>query len=276
MAAFLLDWLRYSPLSVLAGVLISLMAIAFVGGQMEHLRQLRKVKSNRAASGNYEAYIVSSVLGLLAILLGFTFSLAIIRYEERRQLVIDQANAIGTAYLRAQLLDAPHRQRLSRLLVEYSDNVYRLGSAPAGQNTALLAKDDALLTDIWSATAAAFDSVRSISLSISLTQAVNEMIDLDSSRRDLRIIHIPVEVFAVLLLYLVGAAGVLGYVLGLGPGRFAGGFIMILMCLSLVLIIDIDRPTSGMIREDQSPMELLRTSLKKQPPEVFDRWRRAP
>jgi len=272
------DWVRDTPLLILGAVLLLLMTAAFIGGRMFHEYQenRRKAEKVRKWSHDYEGYIVSSVLGLLAILLGFTFSLAINRYEQRRELVISHANAIGTTYLRAQLLGPPHRERLSKLLVDYTDNLIALGSARRGQTSALLAKDDAFLTDIWAATAAAFDSIRSTSLSISLTQTTNDMIDLDSTRRSVRIIHIPREVFGVLLIYLIGAAGVLGYVLAEGPGRFAGGFILVLLSLSLLLIIDIDRPASGIIREDQTPMLLLRDSLKKQPPAVFDRWRSPP
>ena len=76
---------------------------------------------------NQESYLVGSMLGLLALLLAFSFSMALDRYEERRHLVIQEANAIGTAYLRTQLLDEPHRARLSGLLVDYTDNRIALG-----------------------------------------------------------------------------------------------------------------------------------------------------
>jgi len=272
------DWVRDTPLLVLGAALLFLMTVAFIGGRMiyDYQESRRKAEKARKWSHDYEGYIVSSVLGLLAILLGFTFSLAINRYEQRRELVIAHANAIGTTYLRVQLLAPPHRERLSKLLVDYTDNVVALGSARRGATSALLAKDDTFLTDIWAATTAAFDSIRPTSLSISLLQTTNDMIDLDSTRRNMRIVHIPREVFSVLLIYLIGAAGVLGFVLAEGPGRFAGGFILILLSLSLLLIIDIDRPASGIIREDQTPMLLLRDSLKNQPPAVFDRWRTTP
>jgi hypothetical protein len=80
-------------------------------------------------------------------------------------------------------------------------------------------------------------------------------------------------VFLVLLIYLVGASIVLGYMLKSRPGRIAGAFLILLFTLSLLLILDIDRPTTGSVRESQRPMEDLRASLRKQPPAVFDRWR---
>ena len=77
---------------------------------------------------NQEGYLVGSLLGFLALLMAFSFSMALDRYEERRHLVIQEANAIGTAYLRTQLLDEPHRGRLSGLLVAYTDNRIALGT----------------------------------------------------------------------------------------------------------------------------------------------------
>ena len=79
-----------------------------------------------------EGYVVSAVLGLLALMLGFTLAMAVDRYETRRALVLEEANAIGTTYLRAQLFGEPHRARLSKLLVEYNDN--RLALALARRN----------------------------------------------------------------------------------------------------------------------------------------------
>ena len=82
----------------------------------------RKATGSGLATDNQEGYIVSGVLGLLALMLGFTLAMAVDRFDTRRVLVLQDANAIGTTYLRAQLLDEPHRSRISRLLVDYTDN----------------------------------------------------------------------------------------------------------------------------------------------------------
>src|SRR5215469_14965767 len=106
------------PIWPIGVALLALLTGAFFLGRFMHRRATRRgrVRQNTA----FDGFIVSAVLGLLALLLGFTFSLAIQRFEERRQLVMQEANAIGTAYLRAQLLDSPHRERLSRLIVDYT------------------------------------------------------------------------------------------------------------------------------------------------------------
>ena len=69
-----------------------------------------------------EGYVVSAVLALMGLLLGFTFALSVDRFETRRALVLQEANAIGTAYLRSQALTEPHRSRMSKALVDYTNN----------------------------------------------------------------------------------------------------------------------------------------------------------
>jgi hypothetical protein len=220
-----------------------------------------------------ESYIVSAVLGLLALLLGFTFSLATERFEARRLLVMEETNAIGTAYLRTQLLGEPHRARLSHLLIAYTENKIALAQAKPHTGRALLAADDRLLTDIWAATAAAFDSIKHLDFSSTFVDSMNRMIDLDATRRAARQTQVPTVVFGALLIYMIVTAGVLGYVLSAPRSRYAAGLLLLLLTMSLLLIIDIDRPTTGNINESQRPMEQLLISLKSQPATVYDRWR---
>ena len=270
-----LNWLETAPLVLIGVVLFALMlaAAAITYFARTYLRRDDRDAEKRT---DYDGYIVTAVLGLLALLLGFTFSLAIGRFEERRELVISDANAIGTAYLRTQLLPAPHRARLSQLLIELADNKIALATIDYAHAKPLVAREDALITDIWAATAAAFDSVKASPFANALIESMNTMIDLDASRRVARTTRIPTEVFAVLLIYLVGSAAVLGFVLAGGRGLLAAVFLLVLFSMSLLLVLDIDRPVSGSIREDQRAMEQLRASLQSQPPAVFDRWRNDP
>src|SRR6478672_7548756 len=106
-----------------------------------------------------ENFLVSGILVLLALMLAFTTSFVVERYDERRLLAVEEANAIGTAYFQTQALDEPHRTRLSNLLVDYTDNRIVLSTA-SGDRRRLLAKNDRLLTDIWAAVLAATESAR--------------------------------------------------------------------------------------------------------------------
>lgn len=271
-----LTWIDLAPIYLIGMVLLVFMlAATYLGFRMRvRLENQSEDDVSRKWRADYDGYIVTAVLGLLALLLGFTFSLAIGRYEERRQLVVAEANAIGRAYLRAQLLDAPHRQRLAQLLVAFTDEEIALGTVsyrPAAQR--LLVQDDLAITNLWAATAAAVDVTKSSPVAMNLIQAVNDVIDQNAARRAVRSARIPTEVFAILFVYLVGTAAVLGYVLAFGHGRFAAAFLLVLLCISLLLIIDIDRPASGGIREPQEAMQQVRFMMRSQPAQVYDRWR---
>src|SRR5262249_7645687 len=192
---------------------------------------------------------------------------------ERRQLVLSQANAIGTAYLRVQVLDPPHRARLSRLLVRHLDLQLALAAADYPVSGALREKSDKVLTDLWAGTLAALDAPKAAPFTVPLTNAINAVIDLDTSRTAARAERVPPRVLVILLIYLLSAACLLGYETEKGRATLIACFVLGLMTLSLLLVIDIDRPTSGGIRETQEPLERLRASLAQQPPAVFDRWR---
>ena len=110
---WLTNWLSSLSLAGLVLFVFATMVLAAFAGYAAHRSVLRWSHSDQAEGRNQESYLVGSMLGFLALLMAFSFSMALDRYEERRHLVIQEANAIGTAYLRTQLLDEPHRGRLS-------------------------------------------------------------------------------------------------------------------------------------------------------------------
>jgi len=216
------------------------------------------------------------VLGLLALLIGFTFSLAIDRFETRRALVLEEANAIGTAYLRAQLLDEPHRARISQLLLEYTDNRLEIAGLAPPQARRLAARNDQLANRLWIETVAAWPTIRGMDFSSSFIDSMNTVIDLNESRKTARLAKVPYEVYLVLFIYIIAAAGLVGYTRDSGRERWAATFLFLLLTLSLMLIIDIDRPATGGINESQRPMEDLQASLRSTPPAYFGASAAAP
>ena len=277
MIAVLLDWSTRIPTFVLAALLlVAALAAAYAGRWLRRRSDRDRANTGPGlASDGQEGYIVSGVLGLLALMLGFTLAMAVERFEQRRQLVLEDANAIGTAYLRAQLLGEPHRTRISRLLVEDTDNRVALALVSRGDGPRLLAANDRMLIDLWGATSAAFPAIPNLDFATAFLDSVNKIVELDAARKASRLAHVPTEVLIVLSFYIVVTGGVLGYVLTGFRGQLAGAFLITLLIFSLALIIDLERPTVGGILESQAPMELLRKSLESQPPEVFDRWRSA-
>jgi hypothetical protein len=268
--SWLQSWLADAPMLWVGGSMFAAMTLsAWIGYAVRR----RQGDVDSSVSDGQEGYVVSAVLGLLALLMGFTFSLAVDRFETRRTLVLREANAIGTTYLRAQLLPEPHRSRVSGLLVRYTDNRLALAKASReAQGYELLRRNDALVTDLWTATVAAFPLIKDLDFSSTFVQSMNDLIDLDAARKAARNASVPTEVFAVLFCYLAVTAAVLGYVMRGLRGRLSAAFLLCLLTISLMLIVDIDRPLGGGVTEGQGPMERLKKSLAAQPPAVFDRW----
>lgn len=272
------DWL--SGLSVVAiGVgTFAVMLIAAVAGHLIRKVQERHSPKKVRESGEsvaQEGYLLGSMLGLLGLLLAFSFGMVLNRYEERRELVTSEANAIGTAYLRAQLLDEPHRSRLSQLLVAYTGNRIKLANA-GGDSRVLLARNDELLTDIWTAIRASRESALAQGVTTALLMSYNEVIDLDTERKVAWDLRVPVEVGVLLIVYLAVMAAVVGHQVDGPRGRRAATVFFIAVALSITVITDLNRPMSGHARESQKAMLMLLQSLRAQPPHVFDRFNVGP
>jgi hypothetical protein len=199
-----------------------------------------------------------AIVGMLALLLAFTLSMAISRYETRRQLVLDEANAIGTTYLRAELLPEPYATKAAYLLRQYVAN--RIGFFSAGIDQARLEADNAeaaqLQCQLWAiAQAASAQDNRAIPTGL-FVQSLNETIDLQATRLAAFQNRVPETVIWLLLGVAVATAGVVGYNNGLGDRRHAFGAITLIVLITIIIwvIIDIDRPRRGLIQVSQQSM----------------------
>lgn len=263
-----------APVLGVAGFVLVLLTLCAVAGALTKRSYRRRTAGADEDGGGQESYVVSAVLGLLALLLGFTFSLAVDRYETRRALVLEEANAIGTAWLRSQLLEEPHRTRIGDLLVAYAGNRLVLSQASSPDEVRpLMAVNDTLVADLWAATDAAFPTIQHLDFSSTYLDSINLVIDLDASRKAARLVRVPGTVFVVLILYMAVSAYVMGYVLVGHRSRASGVFLLLLLTLALALIIDIDRPGFGSVRESEGPMADLVSTLRRWNPADFDRWR---
>ena len=269
----LTDWLSSLPISAIGLFTLCLMIVSAIAGN--YLRRMQRRWSSRnseesEASIAQEGYLLGGVLGLLGLLLAFSFGMVLNRYEQRRELVMLEANAIGTAYLRAQLLDEPHRSRLGNLLLAYTDN--RIKFAAHGETDQYRSTNDRLLIEIWAAVRSARASAFAHGVTTGLLIAFNEVIDLDAERKVAWQLRVPSEVLLLLLAYLSVTAGVVGYAIDGPRGRRAALVLFLLIALSLSVITDLNRAQLGRARESQGPMLMLLESLKSQPPKVFEKF----
>lgn len=208
--------------------------------------------------------IQAAMLGLLGLLLGFTFAMAVGRYETRRDLVLREANSIGTTYLRTSLLPDDCQAGSRDLLRRYVD--VRLDFYSAGENPEREAASEreaaAIQHELWSQAVAAAKGAPT-PLSVSYIGTLNETIDLDAARLNAMRAHVPGAVWLlVLAVALCGCCGS-GYGTGSTGARsaFANIVLPLLIAVAITLIADLDRPRGGLIGISQQPLLDLKASL---------------
>ena len=210
-----------------------------------------------------------AVFALLGLLLAFTFSGAASRFEERRHLVTAETNAIGTAYLRIELLPEEARDDMRDRFRRYVDarlDTYANVEDRAA-TAASLAEDEALQREIWaSAVSASLRPGVPTQAAMLLLPALNEMIDITATRVAATRNHPPAVIFILLVgLALIGAL-LVGYGTSVNRGRtwlHTVAFAAILS-LTIYVIVDLEFPRLGLIRVDAADQALvdLRASMK--------------
>ena len=209
-----------------------------------------------------------ALLGVVGLILAFGLSLAVGRYEDRRAAVVSDANAIGTAYLRAQLLAEPERTPSLALLRTYTDLALRV-SREVPNSTAMkqtAAQQDAIQRRLWKLAGRSLAGAPVASAPRLYTDSLNSMIDEQTVRLSALNNRVP---GSVLLLEVIGASlalGLLGlYLSVLGRGLWTLGLAVVLVTMLLLVTFDLDRPTRGLITIPDTPYESLADSMKLPP-----------
>ncbi len=207
----------------------------------------------------------TSILGLLALLLGFTFSMAISRFDARKNLVMQEANAIGTAYLRADLLPEKDRGDARQILKDYTQHRLQFFVHLRTGTTEYLQRTQDLQTRLWKLTADIAQKQRDPITGL-FVQAVNEVIDTDGERVYATENHVPEIVYIVIFLITLLGVGSLSYVVGArGQGRRSLIFLSLLFPVVITLIQDLDRPGRGLIRVSEDSLIVLNQSMERGP-----------
>lgn len=210
-----------------------------------------------------------AMLGLLGLLLGFTIAMAVGRWDERRDIIVEESNAIGTLWLRAGFLDEPARDELRETLRDYTDARIVLGGSRDDLETwrAARAKSEILHAQIWSAIENANRAELSPAIMSSLIAAANELIDIHEMRLASIENYLPLS----LLLLLVGVASVatsfLAWSFGAGTHNSRKAVLMLgaLIAAVLLVIMDLNRPQRGMISVGVDTLERVKNSIAEPP-----------
>lgn len=198
--------------------------------------------------------VEGAVFGLMALLMAFTFGSAAVRFDTRRSLIVEEANDIGTAYLRLDLLPAEAQPKLRDAFRRYVDSrlaVY--GSFPDVEAAkADLARSTELQKEIWDGSVAAYRESGSTTPTILLLPALNAMIDITTTRTAALRTHQPAMIFVMLGLTMLACSLLAGFGMSAGTDRswlHVVGFAAVLT-MAFYVILDLEYPRAGLIRVD--------------------------
>ena len=252
---------------LIAGILLLSMVLSMVLAiELGHRLGLRSKGSTNEATRDHISGIQSSILGILALLLGFTFSLSLQRFDSRSEGVVEEANAIGTAYLRVQLLPATMRTDVRAVMRDYLDlrvQASVLTAVDWTERLELLEKAGRAQNAMWGYAVRALEVDPNAYTPTLFAESVNQLID-SSGKRDAALSqHVP----EVVLLLLYGTFLMTGAIVGFSTG-IAGhrpsmvSYVLVALIVVLVFIIlDLDRPRRGLIEVSQKSLLDLQSSI---------------
>src|SRR5262245_19499695 len=173
----------------------------------------RRMRIDEAAAHEGLGSIEAATFALLGLLLGFAFSNALGRFDARRVMIVDEANAIGTAFLRLDFAPADDQHRLRRLFREYLDariGVYATPADDAATDRSIAAAEG-VQRRIWSAVIESSRRDPSQNVARVLVPAVNEMIDITTTRTVALHTKLPGAILALLIAVALATAVTAGY-----------------------------------------------------------------
>ncbi|MDX2090375.1 MAG: hypothetical protein SFX73_21130 [Kofleriaceae bacterium] len=242
--------------------LLALLVMSEVMFRVGRKSRRREDQHNKAQISSAQA----SALGLLALMLGFTLSMAESRFNARRQINVQEANAVGTAYLRAAYLPDPYRAPARQLLRDYVKSRRAFYSASNEEAPAATARTEEIQHALWDGIVAMTPKYLDSDVIALYIDAVNYMIDSSSARVVYVRARVPWTITWMVLLIALAAVGITGYACGLGGGRVpvTVGLLPALIGLALAVIADLDRSREGYIRTGDLPMRLLEKSMENE------------
>jgi hypothetical protein len=251
----ILDLSSYGLLTIFAASLAIILLASEIGRAVGMRQKVRGADDVSA--------LAAGVLGLLALMIAFTFAMALSRYEARRDAVVHEANSIGTTALRARLLPAPHSTDVLKLLKEYVQIRLELeGSIATAAVGAAITRSNDIQEAIWQrATTIAANDQRMVPAGLFI-QSLGEMIDSQGIRLAALRARIPNFVLTALYAMAILASALAGYSSGLETRLRPPVYIVgVVISIMIILIQDLDRPGAGFIESSQQPMVDLAASL---------------
>ena len=260
-------FLDHSLLAMALLIFLLLILVTGVGykvgrGQGKRTTQAEKLEKTAGT-------IAGAMLALLGFILAISLSMADSHFETRRKLVLDEANAIGTCRLRAMTIGGSHGAEICRLLTEYArirTDFFAAGEDPTRLKSVYTQTSD-LQGHIWdhaSAIAAEFPTP----ISSLLLSSLNEAFDLATTRRWALEVRVPAYIIYLLLVFALLSMGMMGYYFGIcGVGHpILSALLFGAFTIAILLVIDLNKPRSGYIQPEQSPLIWLMEEMSGKTP----------
>jgi hypothetical protein len=244
-----------TSLVLFGGLVLVLLYIANeTGFQIGRLRGRRRTPHERDLAGI--GTITTGMLGLLAFTLGLTINIAQARFETRRNLVAQEANAIETAWLRAKLIVGDEGPAIGALIEDFAKVELAYVSANSfAAEPGLISRQNALQAQIWQA-AQTVARREPTSMTLSLASALVDMFSAAQSERFAFDSRVPADLSWMLMGGSLLAIGAMGYHLGASGARqvVLTSLLLVMWAGGMVLIADLNRPRVGAIRVDPAPL----------------------
>jgi hypothetical protein len=205
--------------------------------------------------------VLGATLTLLGLLIGFTFSMAISRYDQRKNYEEEEANAIGTEYVRADLLPEPARTKVQAQLVQYLDlRIQRYDAHATDDVSGLAARTADSQNIMWNETKSVAN-VNPNPIIATVVVGMNDVLNRQGYTQAARLNRIPVSAWALMFVIALLANFLIGF-----TGKKAGNtrllIVPLAVSISFLLIADIDSPQGGIIRIQPQNLQILADSLR--------------
>jgi hypothetical protein len=256
------------PLDILPiwAVYIATVLIALLMGEAGYwLGRHWQKRSRSDQEGSVVSALVGATLAMLAFLLVFVNGYAADRFDTRRALVMEEANAIRTTYLRAGYLDEPYRTRTRQLLPEYVDA--RLAALEPGKFASERVHAEQIQAQLWD-NAEGAARVNSSDVVALFVESVNEVIDVHQERITVATARVPLTIWVVIYLVAFLSMLMVGFNNGLLGSRSLFALLVLVLVFSTVilLIVDLDRPEEGFLKVSQQPLIDVQTLFRNHRP----------
>lgn len=241
---------------IIVGLFAGMLLCLTIG---QRLGRRRPAEATDAARSRLSA-IEAAIFGLMGLMIAFTYAGAAERYEIRRQLVVEEANAIGTAYLRLDLLPAYRQEALREKYRLYAQARFAVFRAPSeDKRSSAQAAAVQLQREIWAGTIAALVEATPQATNV-VIPALNAMIEVTIKRGIIALTHTPGMILAMLLMLGLVCSLLAGYVLAGSPRHHVGLHLLafaLVMTATIYMVFDLDYPRFGLIRLDFADQALL-------------------